>query len=182
MLKMQISKNDCVPIYSFLNPENDFLINLRFFILVSPSRSAWDRSKIRILFLPSLHLLLRLPSVCHPPPSLSSSSSSSSSSCSSFWAAALKGPMTYAFTHRGNFSFSFSETHILAKILVLRPKSQSPGPNFRLKAQIPASSLNSQPQIPLEGHIPASRVTSQPQSSNPSHEAQISAWKLKSQP
>ena len=24
-----------------------------------------------------------------------------------FWAAALKGPMTYAFTHRGNFSFFF---------------------------------------------------------------------------
>ena len=26
----------------------------------------------------------------------------------SFWAAAPKGPMTYAFTHRGNFSFSSS--------------------------------------------------------------------------
>ena len=33
-----------------------------------------------------------------------------------FWASAPKGPMTYAFTHRGNFSFfssSFSSVHPL---------------------------------------------------------------------
>ena len=42
---------------------------------------------------------------------------------SPFWAAALKGLMTYAFTLTGNFSFSIHPPPLKAQILALRPKS-----------------------------------------------------------
>ena len=82
----------------------------------------------------------------------------------------------------------------------MRHKSQLPGSNSGLKAQIPMSRLKSQPQLKaqisalklksqlqgsypsLEAQIPASNLISQPQSSNPSIMAQIIASRLKTQP
>ena len=71
----------------------------------------------------------------------------------SFWAAAPKGSMTYAFAHIGVF-FSVHP--------VTRSKSQSPNPNPSLKAQISAT-----------------RLKSPPLSSNPSFKAPIPASRLK---
>ena len=65
-----------------------------------------------------------------------------------FWAAAQKGLMTYAFTHMGNFFLlliypSPPSLSLGAQILVLRPRSQSHGPNPSLKAQILSWGLKS---------------------------------------
>ena len=54
-----------------------------------------------------------------------------------FWAAAPKGPMTYAFT-QGKFLLLRTSTPLEAHILVLRLKSKPWGPNSSLKAQIQA--------------------------------------------
>ena len=70
-------------------------------------------------------------------------------SWSPFWAAAPKGPVTYAFTNAGFF------------LLLLRTPS------------LPQISNPS-----LEAQFPASRVKSQSQSSNPSFKAQIPASRL----
>ena len=101
-----------------------------------------------------------------------------------FWAAAPKGPMTYALTHMGDFLLLLllllllrpplfsSEAQILVAGLIFQPE----GPNSSLKAQILASRLKSQPQSSnpnLEAHIPTLRLKSRPRSSNPSLEAQI---------
>ena len=67
-----------------------------------------------------------------------------------FWAAAPKGSMTYAFTHKENFLLLLllllllrplppSNPSLEAQIPVSRSKSQSQGPNPSLKAQILAS-------------------------------------------
>ena len=96
-------------------------------------------------------------------------------------AAAPKGTMTYVFTHRGNFSSSFSSVCPLPP----RLKSQPPGPNPSLKAQIPASRPKSQPwgsNSNLEAQIPVSRLKSQPQGSNPCLYAQIPASRPQFQP
>ena len=42
-----------------------------------------------------------------------------------YWAAAPKGPMTYAFTHRGNFSFFFSFFFFFSSVHPLEPQIQS---------------------------------------------------------
>ena len=70
-----------------------------------------------------------------------------------FWAAAPKELMTYAFTHGGNFSFSFippprgPNSSLKAQILLLfsRLKSQPSGSTPHLQAQIPASRPQFQP-------------------------------------
>ena len=62
-----------------------------------------------------------------------------------FWAAAPKGPMTYAFTQE-KFLLLRPSTPFEAHILALRLKSQPRGPNSSLKAQILALRLKSQPQ------------------------------------
>ena len=72
-----------------------------------------------------------------------------------FWAAAPKGPLTYAFT-QGEISPSPPPSPVY-------PPPRGPNPSF-------------------EAHIPALRLQSQPQGLNPSPEAQIAAWRLKSQP
>ena len=76
-----------------------------------------------------------------------------------FWAAAPKGAMTYAFTHMGDFL-------LLLLLLLLRPppliKSQPLGLNPNLKAQILAARPKSQPWGP-----------------NPNLRAQLSALRLK---
>ena len=56
-----------------------------------------------------------------------------------FWAAAPKGPMTYAFTYAEIFPKSVHPPSLEAQIPVPRPKSQSRGPNPIRKAQILAS-------------------------------------------
>ena len=60
----------------------------------------------------------------------------------SFWPAAQKGSMTYAFT-QGNFLLLLLLLLLLLRpppqIPISRPKFQSPGPNPSLEAQIPAS-------------------------------------------
>ena len=64
-----------------------------------------------------------------------------------------------------------------------RPKSQPPGSNLSLEAQIPALRLKSLPQgsnLSLEAQIPALRFKSLPRGSNLSLVAQIPASKLKS--
>ena len=76
----------------------------------------------------------------------------------SFWPAAPKGLMTYAFIHMGNF--------LLLLLLLLRIPLP---PN--LKAHIPALRLLSQPRGPnprREAQIPTSRPKSQPQGPNSS--------------
>ena len=81
---------------------------------------------------------------------------------STFWAAAPKGPMTYAFT-QGKFL-------LLLLLLRLYPPPletifEDRGPNPCLEAQIPASRPKSQPRGPnpsLEAQIPALRPKSQP--------------------
>ena len=83
-----------------------------------------------------------------------------------FWAAAPKGPMTYPFSHRGNFSF-FSSFFFFS-VPPLRLKSQPQGSNPSPNAQIIVSSLRAQ-----------ILRASDPQSLNPSLKAQISACKLK---
>ena len=68
---------------------------------------------------------------------------------SSFWAAAPKGPVTYAFTYAEISPSSPSLTtppHIKAPIPASRFISQPLGPNPSFKAQIPASKLKSQAQ------------------------------------
>ena len=87
-----------------------------------------------------------------------------------FWAAAPKEPMTYAFTHMGNFL-------LLLLLLLLRTP---PPPS--LQAHISAWRPISQPGGPnpsLEAQIPSSRPKSQPQGPDSSHEAQIPReWNL----
>ena len=85
---------------------------------------------------------------------------------SPFWAAAPKGPMTYAFT-QGKFLLHFQCTppRFKAHIPGLRLKSHAQGSNTRLKAQIPGSRLKSQARGSnprLEAQIPATRLISQP--------------------
>ena len=75
-----------------------------------------------------------------------------------FWAAAPKGSMTYAFTHRGNFSSSSS---FIPLPLKSQPRGQNPS---------------------LEAHILASRPKSHPRDPNPNLETQILALTSKSQP
>ena len=68
---------------------------------------------------------------------------------SPFWAEALKGSMTYAFTHMGNF-FLLLLLLLLCpppQIPVSRPKFQSQGQNPSPEAQIPALRPKSQPGI-----------------------------------
>ena len=66
-----------------------------------------------------------------------------------FLAAALKGSMTYTFTHMGNFLLllllSPSVHPPLIQILASRPKSQSRCSNPIFKAQIPPSRLGLRP-------------------------------------
>ena len=66
-----------------------------------------------------------------------------------FWAAAAKGSMTYAFTHR-EFSLSSpsSSSPPPTQILALKQKSQYSGPNPSLEARVPVSRPNSQPLSP----------------------------------
>ena len=85
----------------------------------------------------NLFALLTLPN--HPVPTLNLSYSTFFLSYVLFWAAAPKGPMTYALTHMGDFLLL-----LLLLLLLLRPPP--------------------------------------PQGPNPSPEAQILVWKLKSQP
>ena len=73
-----------------------------------------------------------------------------------FWAAAVKGSMTYAFTHIGDFLLLLLH-HILPSPL----KSQSQGLNSSLEAKIPVSRLGFGPQawdLGLETEIWASRL------------------------
>ena len=80
-----------------------------------------------------------------------------------FWAAGAKGPMTYAFIHRGNFCFFFSFS-ICPPCL---------GSNPSLETQIPAFRLKNQPKglnPSLKAQIPARRVKSNYSGSNPSLE------------
>ena len=105
-----------------------------------------------------------------------------------FWAAAPKGPMTYAFTHRGNFSSSssFSSVHPLEPQIQLRsPKSSLKAQIPALKTQNPASTLKFQPWRPkssFKAQIPPSKLKIQPCGSNFGLQAQIPASKLKFHP
>ena len=78
----------------------------------------------------------------------------------SFWAATPKGPMTYAFTHMGNFLLLL----LLLLFLLLRPPPDLK-PRFQPPAQIPALGVIFKPQgfIPsVMAPFPASRLQSQP--------------------
>ena len=100
-----------------------------------------------------------------------------------FWAASPKGPMTYAFTHMGNFLLLL--LLLLLLILLLRPPPLTSKPPPQPPAQIPALGLISKPQgsIPsVMSPIPASNLQSQPPGSNLSLEAPIPASRLQSQP
>ena len=84
--------------------------------------------------------------------------------CFLFWAAAPKGPMTYAFTHKGNFSFFFFSFSVCP----LRLKLQPQGSNHSLEAQITASWLKSQAHgsnHSLEAQIPLLMLKFNPRAS-----------------
>ena len=77
-----------------------------------------------------------------------------------FWAAAPKGPITYAFTENSPSSSPYTPHFLEARIPTFRPKFQPLGSKFSLEAQNPASRLISQPQGPnpsLQALIPALR-------------------------
>ena len=96
-------------------------------------------------------------------------------SFSVFWAAAPKGPMTYAFTHMGDF---------LLLLLLLHPPLWLQSPNSSPEAPIPASRLLFQPwglNPSPKAQTPASRLQSQPEGSNPNQIAPILASSHKSQ-
>ena len=88
-------------------------------------------------------------------------------SITAFWAAAPKGPMTYAFTHTGDF--------LLLLLLLHHPLTPASKPKgSRLQSQPKGSNLS------LKAPTPTSRLQSQPGSSNPDYIAPISTIYLHS--
>ena len=86
-----------------------------------------------------------------------------------FWAAALKGSMTYAFTHRGIFSSSFFFSSFSSSFSIPPPWLWSSNRSLKPKSQSRA-------------WIPGSGLKFQPYSLNPSFIAHIPIFWLKSQP